>query len=75
MTDAYLKVNSRDLKMMREALCVAESHLLHSNQYSGHGKLIGPLIREIDKHRPLGPDYKHGKRHTQTCGCEDGERP
>lgn len=32
---------------------------------------IGRLIAEIDRQRPLGPDGKHGGRHTLTCGCED----
>ena len=73
MAEAYLRVDSGDLKMLREALCVAEGYLLRSDQYSGQGRLIGPLLREIDKHRPLGPDMKHGTRHTRTCGCEDGE--
>lgn len=29
------------------------------------------LINACDDHRPLGPDGKHGNRHTPTCGCED----
>jgi len=32
---------------------------------------INMLIAEIDRHRPLGPDGKHGELHTPTCGCED----
>ena len=32
---------------------------------------IGRIIAEIDRQRPLGPDGKHGDRHTSTCGCED----
>jgi predicted unusual protein kinase regulating ubiquinone biosynthesis (AarF/ABC1/UbiB family) len=24
-----------------------------------------------DAHRPLGPDGKHGDRHTKTCGCDE----
>lgn len=29
------------------------------------------LIRQVDVHRPLGPNGKHGKLHTTTCGCEE----
>lgn len=71
MADAYLRVDSGDLKMLREALCVAEGYLLHSKQYSSGAKHLGTLIREIDKHRPLGSNGKHGNLHTSTCGCED----
>lgn len=73
MTIAQLNVDSGDLKMLREALCVAEGYLLRSDQYSAQGRHIGTLIREIDNHRPLGPNGKHGTLHTRTCGCEDGE--
>lgn len=73
MADAYLQVDSGDLKMLREALCVAEGHLLRSEQYSGKARHMGTLIREIDKHRPIGSNGKHGTLHTSTCGCEDGE--
>ena len=71
MADAYLQVDSGDLKMLREALCAAEGYLLHSEQYASLGWYMGPLIREIDKHRPLGSNGKHGNLHTSTCGCED----
>jgi hypothetical protein len=27
------------------------------------------LIDECDRMRPLGPDGKHGDRHTVECGC------
>jgi hypothetical protein len=29
------------------------------------------LCNILDLHRPLGPDGKHGNRHTPTCGCDD----
>lgn len=32
---------------------------------------IDRLIAEIDQHRPLRADGKHGDLHTPTCGCED----
>lgn len=35
---------------------------------------IGRLIVDIDRQRPIGPDGKHGGRHTSTCGCERESR-
>lgn len=66
------------LKMIRETLCVAQTHLnLHdvSSRRQEHSDRIGRLIADIDRQRPLGPDGKHGDRHTSTCGCDDAERP
>lgn len=72
---------SADTKMLHEALCVAQSALVE--RASGGRDIarvpfwiaqIGSLIAAIDEHRPLGPDGKHGDRHTATCGC-DGPRP
>lgn len=59
------------LKMVREHLCLAQGRL---NGYLGEqerraGEAIGRLIADIDRQRPLGPDGRHGDRHTATCGC------
>lgn len=75
-TEAPLVIQTRDVKMMRETLCVAQSAILHSPTNGGasresHVNLIQVLINECDRHRPLGPNGKHGTRHTATCGCED----
>jgi hypothetical protein len=63
------------VKMLRETLCVAQSRILNSpvdaGDRLGHSRRLGWLINECDRHRPLGPDGKHGDRHTETCGCED----
>lgn len=63
-----------DPKMVREALCVAQhavnQHITSPNLHGAPGVLTA-LIRECDRHRPLGPDGKHGDRHTPTCGCDD----
>ena len=62
-------------KMLREALCVGQA-LLANMATADPGirdarvASIGRLITEIDRHRPLGPNGKHGNRHTATCGCE-----
>jgi hypothetical protein len=59
-------------KMLRETLCAAQAALLHSrSRRREHFERLQRLIDECDRHRPLGPDGKHGNRHTPTCGCED----
>ncbi|MDQ0376542.1 hypothetical protein [Amycolatopsis thermophila] len=68
------------LKMIRETLCVAQAALTHGARAAGqraaeHSARLGRLIDDIDRQRPLGPDGKHGNRHTGTCGCEDVEPP
>lgn len=68
-TFALLKVESKDLKMLRETLCQAQSFYGVTAEKSR--ERIQLLIDEIDRHRPLGSDGKHGKLHTATCGCED----
>ena len=67
---------SDDPKMMRETLCVAQGALARmypdvSPEQKRHIDRLQRLIDECDRHRPLGPDGKHGNRHTATCGCED----
>ena len=63
--------------MMREALCAAASalgnhpKLVASSRRDGFIEDLGELIADIDRQRPIGPDGKHGNRHTDTCGCED----
>jgi hypothetical protein len=64
-------------KMTREALCAAQWALaevarqgLDVGTTPARIARLGELIREIDVHRPLGPDGKHGDRHTPYCGCE-----
>lgn len=64
-----------DPKMLRETLCLAQTALLRSAyagiDYLDHVGRLQRLIDACDAHRPLGPDGKHGSRHTATCGCED----
>lgn len=63
-------------KMLRETLCVAQGLVGRSGDPRAreHVERLGRLIDECDRHRPLGPDGKHGNRHTPTCGCDDDER-
>jgi hypothetical protein len=67
-----------DLKMTREALCAAQSALaerarqgLDTGRVPAWSSRLQSLIDQIDIARPLGPDGKHGERHTPFCGCED----
>jgi hypothetical protein len=61
-------------KMLRETLCVAQARIGNSpydeSRKREHIERLQRLIDECDRHRPLGPDGKHGDRHTDTCGCE-----
>lgn len=61
-------------KAIRETLCTAQARIAESDLDEGrkdaHIKRLGRLIDECERHRPLGPDGKHGERHTPTCGCD-----
>jgi hypothetical protein len=63
-----------NIKGLREILCLAQ-HV--GNQTDGinhslYNRRIQEIIDELDKHRPLGPDGKHGNLlHTATCGCKN----
>lgn len=61
-----------DLKMARETLCTAQHAVatMYPTEDS-HITRLQRMIDQIDVQRPLGPDGKHGNRHTPTCGCED----
>lgn len=64
------------LKSLRETLCLAQAAIgwiddLARSTRDAHIKRLGALITDIDMQRPLGPNGKHGNRHTATCGCED----
>lgn len=57
------------IKMLREDLCRRQ---VQAHQWpSDIASAVAVLINMIDRHRPLGPDCKHGNRHTATCGCAD----
>jgi hypothetical protein len=68
-----------DPKMLRETLCVAQSRIVNSgydvSRKTEHVNRLQRLIDECERHRPLGPDGKHGNLHTLTCGCSDDEKP
>ena len=65
------------LKMHRESLCQAQMaiyQLVEDGTFDvdqPHIARLQELIGLIDLLRPLGPDGKHGDRHTPLCGCED----
>ncbi|GAB3166994.1 hypothetical protein GCM10027059_26870 [Myceligenerans halotolerans] len=62
-------------KMLRETLCAAQAGIRRSDvqpdRADEHVARLEQLIAECDRHRPLGPDGKHGQLHTATCGCDD----
>lgn len=75
---APLVIPSAELKMLRETLNRAQGAIgaIAAEKWSipeddADLARIDALIAEIDRHRPLGPDGKHGELHTPTCGCED----
>ena len=76
--NAYLEVPARELKMLRETLCIAQARASETRV----GRFVNAhdvtrlqlLIDEIDRHRPLGPDGKHGDLHTPTCGCKEEDK-
>lgn len=59
-------------KMLRETLCAASALVAQNvdGRRDEHLARLQRLIAECDRHRPLGPNGKHGDRHTFTCGCE-----
>lgn len=65
------------VKMLRETFCVAQTFIGLSGlpRAYEHVLRLQRLIDECDRHRPLGPDGKHGNLHTTSCGCEDGQLP
>jgi len=62
-----------NIKMLRESLCRGQDALTinWSEDCSRHSARIQQLIDQLDILRPLGPDGKHGDRHTPYCGCDD----
>lgn len=69
---ACIAINPAALKSLRETLCVAQTALGgYGDDVIEHRDRLGQIIDGIDRHRPLGPDGKHGDLHTDTCGCED----
>lgn len=45
------------------------SQLYHAPDWQTRG-LMQMLVDRLHEHRPIGPDGKHGDRHTDTCGCD-----
>lgn len=76
LNSVYIPVTA--LKATREALCAAQATLgLHAAAGTDVDRVphwadrLQALIDQIDVHRPLRRDGKHGDLHTPTCGCED----
>lgn len=76
MNDEHTYLHLDDsLKMLRETFCVAAAAIglsaVGGSRSSEHIDRLSRVINEIDRQRPLGSNGKHGKLHTDTCGCED----
>lgn len=74
VSDTRVTVVADDVKMLRETLCEAQTAILNRmapGHALPHADRLQALVAQLDVHRPLGPDGKHGDRHTATCGCED----
>lgn len=75
--DGTAYVVSDGPKMLRETLAFAQTRVLRTyslgmDERISHMNRLQRLIDECDRHRPIGPDGKHGDRHTATCGCDNG---
>jgi len=62
-------------KMLRETLCTAQAAIYRAtgtgDRDDEHVARLQVLIDALDVLRPLGPDGKHGDRHTPWCGCDE----
>lgn len=58
-------------KSLHEAFCYSQTHLPDTPQGNHFRSVLQDLINEMQIHRPLGSNGKHGNLHTQTCGCDD----
>jgi hypothetical protein len=72
-----VKLEVKNLKALREALCVAQSSMSQayvSNKNETHilTKInrVQELINQIDILRPRGSNGKHGNLHTEFCECD-----
>lgn len=63
-------------KQLKETLCIAQTALLEADdgRLGEHIARLQRLINECDVMRPLGPDGKHGDRHTSRCGCDPKDK-
>lgn len=70
MARARLHVDAAYVKTLSEALRIAATRTGNAS----HRRLLNHLIEQLETHRPVGRDGKHGSLHTRTCGCEDKPR-
>lgn len=71
---AALEIPASDVKMLGETLrraqVLATRRTYDMSSIPDDVVRLGQLIRECDRHRPLGSNGKHGTLHTTTCGCD-----
>lgn len=69
---AFVYVIEDSPKMLRETLCVAQTHIPENDpRRQEHIDRLQRLIDSCDRLRPIGIDGTHGDRHTDSCGCFD----
>lgn len=56
-------------KMIKETMARIQS--LAPSSSGPDSDIVQKIIDECDRHRPIGPEGRHGQLHTETCGCED----
>ena len=68
MADADLYFDALYVKTLREEFCVAQQRTTSQVLKD----LYSDLIDQLDVHRPVGQNGKHGSyRCTATCGCAE----
>jgi len=63
-------------KMAREHFAVIQTIVAQEDIFQQNvpaQNMISNVLEQLDAHRPLGIDGKHGDLHTDTCGCEGHE--
>lgn len=83
LADLHAYVVPISPKMLMETIGVVQAAFTVLGQqrpgYTAGGALdvhrarLQHLADECQRMRPVGPDGKHGDRHTPTCGCVDKE--
>jgi hypothetical protein len=70
---SLVQIDIGNPKTARELLCklATEACSEHPQMNAAERMIVQNWINQLDIHRPLGVDGKHGNLHTPTCGCDD----
>lgn len=83
MDDLRVDYVSREVpKTVHEHLCLAQAGLaqrvrdgLDVDMSMAAIETLNGMLRQVNGHRPVGHNGKHGQDHTDTCGCESHRSP